>query len=95
MSMTPRSRRPPLVIIVLAALIVFCNALAVVYSAARNRGLFAELDSLSDRHEALLARSGQLELEEWTLAAHVRVADIAKNKLDMQPPKTVRIVEVR
>ncbi|HEX5313615.1 MAG TPA: cell division protein FtsL [Gammaproteobacteria bacterium] len=85
---------PSLALIALAAIVVFGNALAVVYSAARNRALFSELNSLRDHREELMANRGRLELEEWTLAAHSRVADVATKKLHMQPPATVHIVEV-
>lgn len=87
--------RPPLAVIVLAALVVFGNALAVVYSAARNRALFAQLTALRERHDQLSVRRGQLELEEWTLAAHARVARLARSKLGMEPPAKVRIVVVK
>lgn len=87
--------RPPIAALALAALAVFASALCVVYSAAHNRTLFAQLNSLQDRHETLVVRRGRLELEEWTLAAHSRVAAIAASQLGMQEPKKVRIVEVR
>ena len=89
-------RSPPrLAVIALAAVVIFGNALAVVYSAAHNRQLFSELSTLRHKHNHLVVRRGQLELEEWTLAAHARVARLAQEKLDMQAPKKVHIVEVR
>lgn len=94
--MSPMSVRPPRVLILVAvASIVFANAICVVYSAARNRALFAELTMIRERHEKLVVTRGRLELEEWTLAAHARVASIAEQQLGMQEPKDVRIVEVR
>lgn len=86
---------PRIAVIAMAALLVFGNALLVVYSAAHNRALFAQLTSLRARHDALVVRRGQLELEQWTLAAHARVARLAKRELGMQAPKHVHIVEVR
>lgn len=86
---------PPLAVIVVGAFVVFGNALAVVYSAARNRALFAQVTALRERHDRLSVRRGQLELEEWTLAAHARVARLAQSELGMQPPAKVKIVEVR
>lgn len=86
---------PRLAVIVLAAFVVFGNALAVVYSAARNRALFAELTAVREEHDRLSVQRGQLELEEWTLAAHARVARLAQSELGMQPPAKVHIVEVR
>lgn len=86
---------PPRLVIAFVAIVVFGNALAVVYSAARNRALFSELTTLRQRHDQLTVRRGQLELEEWTLAAHARVAHLAETKLGMQAPTNVRIVEVQ
>jgi|GEM_PF-1957554 len=82
-------------VMALAAVVIFGNALGVVYSAAHNRALFSELSTLRQQHNRLVVRRGQLELEEWTLAAHARVARLAQEKLDMQAPAKVHIVEVR
>lgn len=87
--------RPRLAFVIAAAALVFVNALVVVYSAARNRALFAELAALRERHEALVVTRGRLEIEEWTLAAHARVAAIAQKEFGMRAPRNVRIVEVR
>lgn len=81
--------------IVFAALAVFATALLVVYSAARNRELFMRTTHLNERHDQLVVRRGQLDLEEWTLAAHARIAHLAQAELDMHQPDKVRIVEVR
>ncbi len=87
-------RQPRVWLIAAAALAVFANALAVVYSAARNRTQFSELSRLRGEHDQLVVRRGQLELEEWTLAAHARVAQLAETKMDMQAPAKVRIVRM-
>lgn len=81
--------------IVIAAVAVFATALLVVYSAARNRELFMRTTHLSEQHDQLVVRKGQLALEEWTLAAHARIAHLAKIDLDMRQPDKVQIVEVR
>ena len=86
---------PRMTWIALAALVVFANALGVVYSAARNRELFMQKTHLGAQHDHLVVLRGQLALEEWTLAAHARVAHLAATKLDMQEPDKVKIVEVR
>lgn len=89
MSLTPRISW-----IAIAAVAVFATALLVVYSAARNRELFMQSTHLNEQHDKLLVRSGQLALEEWTLAAHARIAHLAQSELGMQQPDKVRIVEV-
>lgn len=86
---------PHMAWIALAAVVVFVNALGVVYSAARNRELFMQSTHLSARHDRLTVLRGQLALEEWTLAAHARIARLATTRLDMQEPDKVKIVEVR
>ena len=86
---------PRITWIALAAVVVFANALGVVYSAARNRELFMQKTHLSAQHDRLTVLRGQLALEEWTLAAHARIANLAATKLDMQEPDKVKIVEVR
>lgn len=85
-------KAPPVPLLAVLGALVFGNALLVVYSTARNRSLFAELSSLRMKQQALQVRRGQYELEEWTLAAHARVAKLARGKLKMAPPKRVKIV---
>jgi cell division protein FtsL len=80
--------------IAIAAVLVFANALSVVYSAAANRTRYSELASLRKAHDRLVVRRGQLELEALTLAAHARVAHLAATQLNMQSPAKVRIVRV-
>ncbi|MGH8272362.1 MAG: cell division protein FtsL [Gammaproteobacteria bacterium] len=87
-------RQPRLWIVAVAVLVVFANALAVVYTSARNRTQFSELSQLRGEHDQLVIRRGQLELEEWTLAAHARVAQLAETEMAMQAPARVRIVRV-
>ena len=86
---------PRLSWIAVAAIAVFATALMVVYSAARNRELFMRSTHLGSQHDQLVVRKGQLALEEWTLAAHARIAHLAKTELDMRQPDKVQIVEVR
>jgi cell division protein FtsL len=88
-STPPRAR-----VIVVAAAIVFLNALAVVYVAAHNRSRYSELSHLRQTHDRLVVRRGQLELETLTLAAHARVAHLATSKMHMQAPQKVHIVRV-
>lgn len=80
--------------IAIAAVAVFATALVVVYSAARDRELFMQSTQLSRVHDQLVIRRGQLALEEWTLAAHARIAHLAATELGMHQPSKVRIVEV-
>lgn len=85
---------PSVAVLGLVGLVVFATALGVVYSAARNRTLFSEFASQRLRYNELTMRRGQLEIEKWTLAAHARVARLARKRLDMRPPKQVKIIVV-
>ncbi|MGH8274732.1 MAG: cell division protein FtsL [Gammaproteobacteria bacterium] len=85
---------PRVWVIAIAAVVVFANALVVVYSAAQNRARYSELAALRNAHDRLVVRRGQLELEELTLGAHARVAHLAATELDMQSPAKVHIVRV-
>lgn len=85
-------KTPPFPLLALLGALVFGNALLVVYSTARNRSLFAKVSALRMKQQALQVRRGQYQLEEWTLAAHARVARLARQKLKMAPPKRVKIV---
>ncbi|MGH8161274.1 MAG: cell division protein FtsL [Gammaproteobacteria bacterium] len=82
-------------VLAIAAVVVFANALIVVYSATENRARYSQLMTLRNAHDKLVIRRGKLELEELTLAAHARVAHLAAAKLGMQPPSRVRIVRVK
>ena len=81
--------------IAITAVAVFATALMVVYSAARNRELFMRSTHLGARHDQLVVRKGQLALAEWTLAAHARIAHLAKTELDMQQPDKGQILAGR
>ena len=69
-------------------------ALSVVASKHRARKVFSELETGQKRMRDLDVEWGQLQLEQSTLAAHVRVAAIARDKLGMKPPATGQIISV-
>lgn len=87
---------PRIWVLAIVAVVVFANALAVVYSATANRARYSELAKLRKAHDQLVIQRGQLELEELTLAAHARIARLAAKKMNMQPPppEKVRIVRL-
>jgi cell division protein FtsL len=56
-------------------------ALSVVSANHRARKVFTELEAGQKRMRDLDVEWGQLQLEQSTLAAHVRVAAVARDKL--------------
>ena len=78
----------------LLLLILLVCALSVVASNHRARKVFSELETGQKRMRDLDVEWGQLQLEQSTLAAHVRVAAIARDKLGMKPPAPGQIISV-
>ncbi|NJD34509.1 MAG: cell division protein FtsL [Betaproteobacteria bacterium] len=79
--------------LVLILVLVAC-ALSVVASNHRARKVFTELEAGQKRMRDLDVEWGQLQLEQSTLAAHVRVATVAREKLGMKPPAPGQIISV-
>lgn len=77
----------------LLILILLVTALIVVNSNHQARKLFTELEKEQQRTRALEDEWGQLQLEQSTWAAHVRIEKIAREKLGMKPPKRVITLE--
>ena len=75
-------------------LIALACALSAVSANHRARKLFTELEAAQKRMRDLEVEWGQLQLEQSTLAAHVRVAKVAREKLGMKPPAPGQIIAV-
>jgi len=75
-------------------LIALVCALSAVSANHRARKLFTELEATQKRMRDLDVEWGQLQLEQSTLAAHVRVEKAAREKLGMKPPAPGQIVSV-
>lgn len=71
------------------------SALAVVYMTHKTRLATHELEQLKDEQASLQVQSGQLLLEKSSLAAFVRVEQLATEKLEMKVPNTDEIVLVK
>ncbi|NNC23726.1 cell division protein FtsL [Salinisphaera sp. USBA-960] len=72
--------------IVLVAAIA-ASAIGVVASKHQTRSLFTALQEARTQHGTLVARHAQLELEHSTWANVERVRRIARDSLNMRPPK--------
>jgi cell division protein FtsL len=75
-------------------LIAMACALSAVNANHRARKLVTELESVQKRMRDLDVEWGQLQLEQSTLAAHVRVEKAAREKLGMKPPAPGQIISV-
>lgn len=79
--------------LLLLAIVVAC-ALSVVSSNHRARKLFTELEAAQKRMRELEIEWGQLQLEQSTVAAHVRVEKLARERLGMKQPAPGQIVAI-
>ena len=78
----------------LLILVLVACALSAVSANHRARKVFSELEAGQKRMRDLDIEWGQLQLEQSTLAAHVRVATVARDKLGMKPPAPGQIISV-
>jgi cell division protein FtsL len=76
-------------------LAVVMSGTAVVYAKYASRRSFVELQQLRAERDAIDVEWGRLQLEESTLATHVRVERIARNKLKMHAPDATEVVVIR
>ena len=70
---------------------VICS-LSVVTSQHKSRKLFQALESEQERAKQLDVEYGQLQLELQTWATSPRVEKIARDKLKMRTPETVKMI---
>ncbi len=75
-------------------LILLACALSTVSANHRARKLFTELEAAQKSMRDLDVEWGQLQLEQSTLAAHVRIEKAAREKLGMKPPTPGQIIAV-
>jgi cell division protein FtsL len=78
-------------ILVLVALACALSAVTVNH---RARKLVTELEAAQKRMRDLEVEWGQLQLEQSTWAAHVRIEKAAREKLGMKPPAPGQILAI-
>ncbi|MCB1961929.1 MAG: cell division protein FtsL [Rhodocyclaceae bacterium] len=79
---------------VLLVTLAVLSALGVVASQHHARKLHTELEREQARMRQLEVEWGQLQLEQSTWAAHVRIEKIARQRLRMQPPTFEQILVI-
>lgn len=80
------------VILALLAAAVLVSALLVVNTRHESRLVFAEIQSLEQRRDALNEEWGRLQLEQSTWAMASRLESLARTKLEMQQPSPEQLV---
>lgn len=75
-------------------LVALACALSVVAANHRARKLFSELEAVQKHVRDLDVEFGQLQLEQSTVAAHVRVEKLARDKLGMKQPAPGQVISV-
>lgn len=73
-------------------LVAVACALAVVRANHEARKLFVAMEAEQKRMRDLEIEWGQLQLEQSTWAAHVRIEKLAREKLGMKPPMAGQII---
>lgn len=76
----------------LLAAAVLISALMVVYTRHESRLVFAEIQALEKRRDALNEEWGRLQLEQSTWAMASRLESLARTKLGMQQPSPDQLV---
>jgi len=71
--------------VVLIALLL-TSAVSLVSAQHRSRSLHTQLEREHERMRMLETEWGQLQIEQGTLAAHARIAELAGTKLKMGAP---------
>lgn len=87
------ARKPSLVLVLIVMLAVVASALAVVYSVYHARTLTSQVQQLKHEQSRLNVQWGQLQLENSTWGAYMRVEKLATERLGMiQPSASQRVV---
>jgi len=74
--------------------LVVLSALGVVASQHQSRKLHTALERENSRMQQLEVEWGQLQLEQSTWAAHVRIEKIARQRLHMQTPPIEEVLVI-
>ena len=74
--------------------LVLASALGSVAAQHKARKLFQDLEREQERSRQLEVEWGQLQLEQSTWAAHVRIEKVARDRLHMRPPAAGQVLAV-
>jgi cell division protein FtsL len=86
--------RPSLSLLLVLVLLVVLSALAVSWSVYHTRNLTSRVQALKAEQNQLNVEWGQLQLENSTWGAYVRIQKLAKDQLGMVSPGPAQRVVV-
>ena len=89
--MEASTRRQPLLLIIVFALVCVLSSIALVYTKHESRKLFVELESLTHARDDLNIEWGQLQIEQSTWATHSRIEQVATDDLSLVRPTSSEI----
>ncbi len=67
--------------------VLLASAASLVSSQHRSRSLHTQLEREHERMRMLETEWGQLQIEQGTLSAHARIAELAETRLRMRAPE--------
>lgn len=73
-------------------LLLLASAISLVSAQHRSRSLHTQLEREHQRMRMLETEWGQLQIEQGTLAAHARIAELAEIKLKMRAPARDQVI---
>lgn len=85
------SKRQPVLLIFVFAVVCVVSAMALVYTKHESRKLFVELEQLTTGRDELNIEWGQLQIEQSTWATHARIEQVATEDLKLTRPDTTEI----
>lgn len=85
------SKRQPILLIFVFAVVCVVSAMALVYTKHESRKLFIELEQLTTGRDELNIEWGQLQIEQSTWATHARIEQVATEDLKLTRPETTDI----
>lgn len=85
------NKRPPLLLVVVFAVVCVLSAVSLVYTKHESRKLFVELESLTHARDDLNIEWGQLQIEQSTWATHSRIEQVATDELSLVRPTSSEI----
>jgi len=81
--------------VLVLSMLIFLSSMGVIYSKHVSRQLFAQLQSLQNKRDALHVEWSQLLLEQGTWATDLRVERVAREHLNMLVPSPDTVVVLR
>ncbi len=89
--MSAATKRQPVLLTVVFALVCVVSAVAVIYTKHESRKLFVGLEQLKTERDELNIEWGQLQIEQSTWATHARIEQKATDELALVRPDAAEL----